>query len=194
MLMYRTGTLDCDVRYHARAGIIMLRGPAGSDHFAGADQQEESRRQAAPGHKGRVPADSIALLEQVWYKETSSKTKPVKCYIDGYMRQALDIKTFQDLRGIGGALCLDLSNTVDWRGSAAEIDRLASYADFLAWTRCFEIMRPVTSPSSCTKREVAPKMHCVHYTGSGPSAKRSIGSARASQPLPPRHRMTPSMW
>ena len=58
------------------------------------------------------------------------------------MRQALDITAFQNLRGIGGALCLDLSNTVDWRGNAAEIDRLACYADFVAWAQCFEIMRP----------------------------------------------------
>jgi predicted RNA-binding Zn ribbon-like protein len=35
----------------------------------------------------------------------------------------------------GGALCLDFANTVSWRRSEAPIERLASFADFLAWGR-----------------------------------------------------------
>lgn len=35
----------------------------------------------------------------------------------------------------GGALCLDLANTVSGRGAESPIERLGSYADLLAWAR-----------------------------------------------------------
>jgi len=35
----------------------------------------------------------------------------------------------------GGCLCLDLANTVSWRRSGHPIERLARYADLLAWGR-----------------------------------------------------------
>jgi predicted RNA-binding Zn ribbon-like protein len=35
----------------------------------------------------------------------------------------------------GGRLCLDLANTVSWRASREPIERLARYADLLAWSR-----------------------------------------------------------
>jgi len=34
---------------------------------------------------------------------------------------------------VGGALCLDFVNTVEWRGVPERVERLTSYAEFLAW-------------------------------------------------------------
>lgn len=39
------------------------------------------------------------------------------------------------LKLLGGRLCLDLANTVDWRTSDRPEERLASYQDLVAWSR-----------------------------------------------------------
>src|SRR5262245_15190844 len=36
---------------------------------------------------------------------------------------------------LAGRFCLDLANTVSWRGSRAPVERLNRYADLLAWSR-----------------------------------------------------------
>jgi predicted RNA-binding Zn ribbon-like protein len=43
------------------------------------------------------------------------------------------MSSFGDLAGLAGSLCLDLANTVDWRSTERETDRLQNYADLLRW-------------------------------------------------------------
>lgn len=43
------------------------------------------------------------------------------------------MSSFDDLAGLGGSLCLDLANPVDWRFSGRAIDRLKGYNDLLHW-------------------------------------------------------------
>src|SRR4051812_8869480 len=40
-----------------------------------------------------------------------------------------------NLTPVGGALCLDFTNTVDWRLRAEPHEWLTSYADVIAWSR-----------------------------------------------------------
>jgi predicted RNA-binding Zn ribbon-like protein len=41
---------------------------------------------------------------------------------------------------LSGFLCLDLANTVSWRGSGRPIERLARYEDLLAWGRQTKVL------------------------------------------------------
>jgi predicted RNA-binding Zn ribbon-like protein len=47
---------------------------------------------------------------------------------------------FADHVHLGGALCLDLANTVDWRSTERARDWLEAYDDLLAWAEALAIM------------------------------------------------------
>ena len=46
---------------------------------------------------------------------------------------------------VGGRLCLDFTNTNSYRGGAVDHDRLASYADLVAWGRLAGLLSPAES-------------------------------------------------
>jgi predicted RNA-binding Zn ribbon-like protein len=47
---------------------------------------------------------------------------------------------FADLVDLGGALCLDLANTVEWRFSERARDRLDAYEDLVTWAQALEVV------------------------------------------------------
>ena len=49
-------------------------------------------------------------------------------------------KKFEHLKRIGGALCLDFANTVDWRTTEHPTDWLHDYAELIAWCRHAEVL------------------------------------------------------
>src|SRR5260221_10461631 len=48
---------------------------------------------------------------------------------------ASDDKRASEAKLVGGALCLDLINTVGWRGREGDHERLRSYDDLVDWGR-----------------------------------------------------------
>ena len=49
-------------------------------------------------------------------------------------------KRFEHLKLIGGAVCLDFANTVDWRTGEQPKDWLHDYAELVAWCRHAEVL------------------------------------------------------
>lgn len=49
---------------------------------------------------------------------------------------------FRDLLAVGGATCLDLANTVDWRFTERAVDRLGCYEDLLTWADQLGALQP----------------------------------------------------
>jgi predicted RNA-binding Zn ribbon-like protein len=45
-----------------------------------------------------------------------------------------------DLKQIGGELCLDFANTVDWHASDAPVERLVDYDSLVSWSRATGIL------------------------------------------------------
>ena len=45
-------------------------------------------------------------------------------------------KTICDLKRLGGRLCLDFINTLDWRGARQPVEYMHSYEDLALWSRC----------------------------------------------------------
>lgn len=43
---------------------------------------------------------------------------------------------------IGDSLCLDLANTLEWRGTERKTDWLTDYADLLAWAQHAGALEP----------------------------------------------------